>query len=226
MSLQVLHRDTLALGGFAGLKEHRLLMDPRLFGRHANPNTWAGIANLVYLSDAQFNPHGETHLHDHKEIDVISIMLDGRLQHQGSLESGRGLKTGDVQVQRADGEGFSHNEINPDKQKNRMLQLWVLPEQAGEPASYRFYQPEQGQVSRIYGGSTDQTDTLASHTIIEVARLNAQQSYQLNKPCIAYLATGKGKVNDTTVQSGDLFQDSHLNFKAEAVVQLILIYQA
>ena len=135
--MQVLSRKSLPLGGFAGLTEHRLVTDRRIFGSRKAPNTFDGIGNFVYLADAQFNPRGETHMHPHKEIDVISIMMSGRVSHEGSLEHGQSLNAGEVKVQRAGGEGFSHNEINPDSTKNRMLQLWVLPEVAGELAGYK-----------------------------------------------------------------------------------------
>ena len=224
MSIQILHRDDLPLGGFAGLKEHRLLMSPQLFGAHVNPGTWPGIAGFVYLADARFNPNGETRLHDHKEIDVISVMLEGHINHQGSLESGQGLKAGDVQVQCAGEEGFSHNEINPDDTKNRMLQLWVLPEQADERASYKLYKPLSGKVTRIYGGREDQTNTIVSHTIIEVGNLNSAQSYVLEKTFLAYLAVGKATANNIDIQEGDLFKGEQLSFTAKTDVQLIIIY--
>ncbi|NOR80445.1 MAG: pilus assembly protein [Methyloprofundus sp.] len=222
--MKILHRDDLPLGGFAGLKEHRLVMSPQFFP-HVNPGTWPGIAGFAYLADAQFNPKGETRLHDHKEIDVISVMVHGRIDHRGSLETGQGLEAGDVQVQRAGGEGFSHNEINPDDTKNRMLQLWVVPEQAGEQASYRLYKPVSGKITRIYGGSPDQADTLASHTIIEVGHLNPAQTYVLEKPFLAYLAMGKATANNTEIQEGDLFEDEKLSFTAKTAVQLIVIYE-
>ena len=225
MSTQILHRDDLPLGGFAGLKEHRLLMSPQLFGPHVNPGTWPGIAGFVYLADARFDPNGETSLHDHKEIDVISVMVEGRIDHQGSLESGQGLEAGDVQVQCAGGEGFSHNEINPDKTRNRMLQLWVLPEQADERASYKLYKPLSGKVTRVYGGSHDQTGTVVSHTVIEVGVLNPAQTYVLEKPFLAYLAVGQATVNNIDIQEGDLFKDKHLSFTAKTAVQLIIIYE-
>lgn len=225
MSIQILHRDDLPLGGFAGLKEHRLVMSPQLFGAHVNPGTWPGIAGFAYLADARFNPNGETRLHGHKEIDVISVMVEGRIDHQGSLESGQGLKAGDVQVQCAGEEGFSHNEINPDDTENRMLQLWVLPEQADEQASYRLYKPHSGMMTRIYGGSHDQTDTIASHTVIEVGALNPAQTYILAKPFLAYLAVGKATANNIDLQEGDLFTDEQLSFTAETAVQLIIVYE-
>ena len=87
--MQVLSRKSLPLGGFAGLTEHRLVTDRRIFGGRKAPNTFDGIGNFVYLADAQFNPNGETGMHPHKEIDVISIMMAGRVSHEGSLEHGQ-----------------------------------------------------------------------------------------------------------------------------------------
>ncbi len=225
MTIEVLHRNDLPLGGFAGLKEHRLVMSPKLFGSHANPGTWSGIAGLVYLADASFNPKGETTLHDHKEIDVISVMVEGRINHQGSLEHGQELEAGDVQVQRAGGEGFSHNEINPDNSSNRMLQLWVLPEQKGESAAYKFYKPSVNEVTRIYGGTGDQDDTFSSHTVIEIASLTASQNFVLETLFLAYLVVGNAVVMNLDLEAGDLFKGNQLNFMAKSNVTLIVIYE-
>ena len=178
-SIQILKRDALPLGGFAGLKEHRLVTDRRVWGRSAAPGAWDGLGNFVYLADARFMPHGETRLHPHKEIDVISFMLEGRIAHEGSLEHGEMLENYDVQVQRAGGEGFMHNEVNPDADWNRMLQLWVIPEMNGQPAEYRKYQPVSGHVLRIYGGESQQSETIAARTEVSVALLNAKQALKL-----------------------------------------------
>ena len=64
------------------------------------------------------------------------------------MKHGQSLDTDQAQAQHAEGEGFSHNEINPDDKKNRMIQLWVLPETQGEAAGYKFYGPEQGKMTR------------------------------------------------------------------------------
>lgn len=226
MAIDVLHRDDLPLGGFAGLKEHRLVMNPELFGQHVDPGTWPGIGGFAYLADARFDPNGETTMHDHKEIDVISVMIEGRIDHQGSLAHRQGLEAGDVQVQRAGGEGFSHNEVNPDDAANRMIQLWVLPEKSGERAAYKLYKPLAGNVTRVYGGSNDQNVTLPSRTVIEIAPLNASQAFVLEKPFLVYLAAGKGTVNNLDLEEGDLFKGDQLSFKAKSDVKLIAIYEA
>ena len=220
MSIQVLHRDSLPLGGFAGLKEHRLVVDKRVGG---DSDTWDGIGNFVYLADARFLPKGETHMHSHREIDVISVIVEGRIDHEGSLEHGQSLNTDQVQVQRAGGDGFSHNEINPDDKKNRMIQIWVLPEVDGEPANYKLYNLKRGELTHIYGGSKGQDKTLDSHTIIEVANLVTDQKISKDGEFLAYITRGEGLLNGEIVKDGDLVRGNHLNFNAVNDGQIIII---
>ena len=224
MTMEILHRDDLLRGGFAGLKEHQMVMDPKVFGPHANPHTWPGIGNFVYLADARFDPHGETRMHSHREIDVISVMVEGNISHEGSLEHGQALNTFAVQVQRAGGEGFSHNEINPDNAINRMIQLWTLPEKSGQPAGYKLYTPKWGEIARIYGGSPDQTATFDSQTFIDVGLLNPQQKVVIESEFMAYLTTGSGTANGEEIEDGDLIRGTHLEFEANEKCQLIVIH--
>ena len=207
--MQVLSRKSLPLGGFAGLTEHRLVTDRRVFGSRKVANTFDGIGNFVYLADAQFNPRGETHMHPHKEIDVISIMMSGRVSHEGSLEHGQSLKAGEVQVQRAGGEGFSHNEINPDSTKNRMLQLWVLPEVAGKPAGYKHYSLAAKGVSRIYGGK------------------GSDENISFSKEILAYVSKGTADFSDEnnrfSAEDGDLIRSYKTDILATSDVEIIVV---
>ena len=182
-----LNRDSLNLTGFEGVREHRLVFDKRVRGEGPQGGAWDGIGQFVYLADARFVPGGETSMHNHKEIDVISLMLDGRLQHEGSLEHGKSLVAFDVQVQRAGGEGFSHNEVNPDDTENRMIQLWVLPEQSGDSAAYRNYHLSSGKVTRVYGGESNQDAAFPAATCIDIARLEFGQSLDIDKPAMIYV---------------------------------------
>jgi len=223
--MDILHRDDLARGGFAGLKEHQLVMDPQAFGERAGPGTWPGIGNFVYLADARFDPLGETRMHGHKEIDVISVMVEGRIAHAGSMEHGQELSGNAVQVQRAGGEGFSHNEINPDDHNNRMIQLWALPERPGEAAGYKLYEPKWGETAHIYGGETDQKETYAAETMIDVSLLHDGQTVSVDGPFLAYVTKGAGQAGDETVADGDLIRGDGLQFTADGKTQLITIYR-
>ncbi|RKZ18328.1 pilus assembly protein [bacterium] len=224
--MEILHRDDLHLGGFAGLREHRLVTDVRIFGQHKSPGAWDGIGNFVYLADARFLPHGETRLHSHAEIDVISVMVEGRIMHEGSLEHGQEMASHHVQAQRAGGEGFSHNEVNPDDAENRMIQIWVLPEQPGQAARYTLCSPRTGELTRVYGGEVGQEETLNSHTLIEVALLASGGSISLGNPVMAYVTRGSGMFNGQSVSDGDLIRDDKMEFVASDEVQLIVIHEA
>ncbi len=223
--MEILKRDSLLEGGFAGLKEHRLIKDARLFGaQEGNDGSWPGLENFVYLADARFMPHGETRMHSHHEIDVITLMVDGNIKHQGSMESGKDLSRNDVQVQRAGGEGFSHNEINPDGNWNRLIQLWALPEVAGQAASYKVYKSVKGELTRIYGGGNSRDTDFPAKTKIDVGLLNNGQQIEVDGPFLVYITRGKGMANNKPVQDGDLVRGSSIKFEANEDVQLIVIH--
>jgi redox-sensitive bicupin YhaK (pirin superfamily) len=222
IKMQLLSKDSLHRGGFAGLKETRLVVDNKIGGQN---DTWNGLGNFIYLADARFTPKGQTGMHPHKELDVISVMLEGSIEHQGSMENGKSMQANQVQAQRAGGEGFVHNEINPDNVENRMLQLWVLPEAAGEPASYKFHDLKKDQMIRVYGGNKSQSVTLDSETVIEVGLLSKNKNVTQEGEFIAYVTGGEGVLNGVEVKDGDLVRDEKLDFTAlSEQVHLTLIY--
>ena len=219
----ILRRNDLRLGGFAGLKEHRLVTDSSIFGHHKDPDTLDGIGSFVYLADARFNPHGETHMHPHKEIDVISVMVEGSIDHEGTLENGTTIKEGEVQVQRAGGEGFMHNEINPDKTPNRMIQLWFRPETAGMKTDYEVFDTKGDKITRIYGG--DPSSRFPGHTIMDVIHLKKGEVHYQQGRFQAYIVQGELYYDDEVIQEGDLVEDFDLDVEAMSKAQFILIYQ-
>jgi len=223
--MRIIRRNKLRRSGFAGLRETRMVMSPRVFRDQVEAGTSSGIGRFVYLADASFLPHGDTRMHDHKEIDVISIMMAGRIVHEGSMEHGQALHTGSIHVQRAGGEGFSHNEINPDDSKNRMIHMWVLPETPGEPASYKMYEAADNGRTRIYGGPAEQDETLAARTVVEVAHMKEGDSLEQPGRCIIFVSSGAGSSMEETLREGDLVETSNFRIKALADSQLILVYE-
>lgn len=223
--MEILKRNSLKEGGFAGLKEHRLIKDPKIFGSQENSDgSWPGLGNFVFLADARYMPHGETRMHSHQELDIVSVLVDGRIAHQGSLAHGKDLSRNDVQVQRAGGEGFSHNEVNPDASWNRMIQLWVLPEVAGQAADYKVYKPAAGELTRIYGGENNRDTDFPAKTKIDVALLGNGQQIEVDEPFLAYITRGKGMANNEPIEDGDLIRGGSIKFKARDDVQLIVVH--
>ena len=150
------------------------------------------------------------------------------------MEHGKDLFAGDVQMQRAGGEGFEHNEINPDNGKNRMLQVWALPEVKGQPASYKFYTPKLAGVTRIYGGAKNQSDTFDSHTIIDIVHLKAGENISLDGEQLSYVITGEATISEhqntnesslNHVKDGDLVRSRDANITATNNLHLLLVSQ-
>ncbi len=234
LTMNILSRDSLQLGGFAGIQEHRLVTDSRIFAGRKKPETSEGLGNMVYLADAQYKPNGESGMHPHSEIDVISVIIEGRVSHEGSMEHGKDLVAGDVQVQRAGGEGFDHNEINPDNRKNRMLQIWALPETKGQSAAYKSYRPTLDGVTRIYGGSKNQSKTFDSHTIIDIVHLKAGKSITLNRGQLSYIITGVAVITELkntkkngsyNVKEGDLIRSRDAKIIAMDNLHMLVVSQ-
>lgn len=224
--MKLIKRNKLRRGGFAGLRETRLVMSPRIFRGRQESGTSPGLGRFVYLADAGFLPQGETRMHTHREIDVISVMAEGRIRHEGSLENGQELTAGTIQVQRAGGEGFSHNEINPDDAKNRMIQIWILPETPDEPASYRIYKAQPGERTRVYGGSPDQDETFSARTTVDIVSVDAGETIKQRGRSLAYVISGAGTSADKTIREGYLVDTRDFEYKALGESELVIIYES
>ncbi len=106
-----------------------------------------------------------------------------------------------------------------------MIQLWVMPDEAGEVAGYKLYQPKAGEVTHIYGGPKGQNDTFYSATSISVANPVAGQTIRQTGTVMAYLSRGKGEINGQPVGARTLVRsEKGIEFVVQADSQLILIY--
>lgn len=220
MSLKITQRDNLHRGGFAGLKETRLVMSQDLFGPHQEPGTSSGLGTFVYLADAVFNPHGQTNLHPHRDMTIVTIMVEGRINHEGSLEDGTALTDQMVQIQQS-GTGMQHNEINPDAEPNRMLQLWFLPHAKGLTPDYQTYNLLPGQVISVLGNEDNGNFKSGSH--LQVGLLKPSEAFQKQGTIAGYIAKGSGQANGQDLQEGDFFEGSDLDLKATSDLHFLVV---
>ncbi len=213
-TLKITNRDDLPRGGFAGVRETRVVAPYEGASK--------GLGSFIYLADAEFIPNGETGMHPHRDVDIVSVMLKGNIQHRGTLEDGSMLSGRTIQVQRS-GTGMMHNEVNPDTERNRMLQIWFLPPQRGLDPAYKTYSLNQGETVTILGG--DDGESFDNACKLEAALLKAGQTFKKAIPFIAYLAEGAGNANGTEVREGALIEGGELEFEATEDAELMVITQ-
>lgn len=222
--METLHKDKVPRSGFAGVRENQMVMNINVFGRN-NGVSWNGLGNFIYLSDANFVANGETGMHPHREVDIISLMVEGRTKHEGTLGNGEIIDEGQAQVQRAGGQGLLHNEINPDDTQNRMIQIWMMPEERGYKPDYKKYDIGQNKLRRIYGGNDESEEVFSNHTNVEIGEFTKGEKFSIQHQFIAYLTKGVAMVNGEEFKNGDLIRGDHIEFESVEDAQIVLIYE-
>lgn len=104
------------------------------FGGHDDP-AWRGFGPLRVINDDRITAGHGFGLHPHRDVDIITVMVEGQLDHKDSLGHRGRLLAGDVQVMEA-GTGIEHSEINGGQGDCRLLQIWIDPAAADAAPRY------------------------------------------------------------------------------------------
>src|SRR5258707_5919065 len=73
--------------------------------------------------------------HPHRDMEIVTYILEGELEHRDSLGTGSVLRAGEFQRMTA-GSGIQHSEFNPSKGRTHLYQIWLMPKQKGLTPSY------------------------------------------------------------------------------------------
>jgi quercetin 2,3-dioxygenase len=155
--------------------------------------------------------------HSHRDMEIISYVLEGELAHQDSLGNGSTIRPGDVQRMSA-GTGVMHSEFNPSKSNAvHFLQIWIQPDARGIAPGYeekRFNADEKRGKLRLIASSDGRGGSVQVH---QDARLyaglfdgaeTAQLTVQAGRRLYIHVARGAVEANGTHLGTGDALKIS------------------
>jgi redox-sensitive bicupin YhaK (pirin superfamily) len=97
---------------------------------------WMGFRSLRVINDDRVLHNRGFDTHPHRDMEIVTFVLSGQLQHRDSMGNGRIIRTDEVQYMSA-GSGVQHSEFNPSQDEPvHFLQIWILPERRGGEPRY------------------------------------------------------------------------------------------
>jgi len=105
------------------------------FANYYDPE-WMGYRSLRVINDDLVMPGMGFGTHPHRDMEIITLVLSGALEHKDSMGNGRTIRPGEVQYMAA-GTGVQHSEFNPSSEEAvHLLQIWIQPDRKGTTPRY------------------------------------------------------------------------------------------
>ena len=183
-----------------------------------------GVGNLRVINEDRIAPGTGFGTHGHRDMEIVSYVLDGALAHRDSIGNDGTIVPGEVQRMSA-GTGVRHSEFNHARdQVTHFLQIWILPDRGGIAPGYeqKAFSPESKRGRLALVASPDGAE--GSVTVHADARIRAglfdgdeQADLALDPSRLAYvhLVRGALEVNGQALSAGDA-----LTLKAETRLQI------
>jgi hypothetical protein len=104
------------------------------FSDHYDP-AWMGFGPLRVINDDTIAAGRGFGMHPHRDMEIITVMIEGQLSHRDSMGHAEVLRAGEVQRMSA-GTGIVHSEVNDGERPCRLLQIWIEPSSTGITPAY------------------------------------------------------------------------------------------
>ncbi len=202
------------------------------FANYYDPQ-WMGYRSLRVINDDLVMPGMGFGTHPHRDMEIITYILSGALEHKDSMGNGRVIKVGDVQYMAA-GTGVQHSEFNPSPEEPvHLLQIWIQPDAKGVAPRYAeksFASVATGRF-HLVASKTGRAGSIAIHQNADLwlAKLAAGQSvsHTLAAGRQAWLHVAEGEIilNGNTLAGGDaaaVEDSSELQLSADKPAQVLL----
>jgi redox-sensitive bicupin YhaK (pirin superfamily) len=180
------------------------------FASYHDPR-WMGFRGLRVLNDDTIAGGGGFGTHPHRDMEIITYVLSGALEHKDSMGNGRVIRPGEVQYMAA-GTGVSHSEFNhSETEPVHLLQIWIVPDRKGAEPAYAersFAKAATGRLHLVASKTgRDGSIVINSDTDVYLAKLNPGETeqYPLKAERHGWVQVAKGEVilNGKSLKAGD-----------------------
>jgi len=171
-----------------------------------------GFRSLRVINDDRVAPGHGFPMHAHRDMEIVTYVLDGALTHRDSMGTGSTIRPGEVQRMSA-GTGVRHSEVNPLENKElHLLQIWLLPERAGITPSYEqkaFTDDERRGALRLVASHDGRDGSVTIHQDAELyASLlddgaEIRHDFRPNRYGWLHVARGEATLNGIALKAGD-----------------------
>jgi hypothetical protein len=194
---------------------------------------WMGFRSLRVINDDLVSPGMGFGTHPHRDMEIITYILSGKLQHRDSMGNGRIIQAGDIQYMAA-GTGVQHSEFNPSSDEAvRLLQIWILPDHRGAAPRYAeksLGNAASGVLHRITS-KTGQNDSIAINQDADLWIAKLESGQRIRHPLATgrhawvHVAEGEVVLDGTRLKSGDaaaISNEMAIELTANSASQVLL----
>lgn len=181
------------------------------FANYYDPN-YMGFRHLRVINEDVVHPNMGFGTHPHRDMEIITYVISGALEHKDSMGNTSVIRPGEVQIMSA-GTGITHSEYNPSSSELvHLLQIWILPDQKG--VKPRYDQKEYTEAEKhnqlclvVSKDGRDRSVTIHQDMNLYASLLDTGKAinYQLPSQKYAWIQLIKGDllVNDQILTAGD-----------------------
>ena len=205
--LEIRYAEERGLADFGWLSSRHTFS----FG-HYYDRQFVGFGPLRVINEDRVQPGQGFDTHGHKDMEIISYVIEGALEHKDSLGTGSVIRPGEVQRMSA-GTGIRHSEFNPsDSELVHFLQVWILPEHDGLEPSYEqktYPDADKRGLLRLVGSRDGREGSVTIHQDVDLyATLLAdtqEVTHELGAGRKGWVQIARGTItlNDRQLNTGD-----------------------
>ncbi|MBJ6761053.1 pirin family protein [Myxococcaceae bacterium JPH2] len=202
------------------------------FADYHDPN-FMGFRSLRVINDDWVAPRRGFGTHPHRDMEIITYVLDGKVEHRDSMGTHGVIGPGEVQRMTA-GTGVRHSEQNASDEPLRLLQIWILPERPGLEPSYeqkRFAPEERQGRFRLLAAPDGREGSVTVHQDVALYGTllgkgeEARFTLAPGRHAWLQVARGSGTFNGVRVKEGDgvaVSEEQALTLIAETPMEALL----